>query len=203
MPEYSLEHRYNIFLNTLQKELDRMFSAQAEFIKCKEGCSYCCERGEYPFSKTEFEYLLEGFKELDTETKLKVLENIALLNEQRAKSTEKPFMHTCPFLINHSCSVYNNRGLICRTFGLLCEHENGRLTMPFCQEYGLNYSSVYDEKVGQISDEKVNQCSTEPKAYRISRDNVMKLSIARNLDIEWGESKTILDYCNEYDLANM
>ena len=54
MPDYSLKKRYEIFLYTLNKELQKMFDNQAEFIKCKEGCSYCCEQGEYPFSELEF-----------------------------------------------------------------------------------------------------------------------------------------------------
>lgn len=203
MVDFDLIKRYTIFLHTLNKELERMFANQAEFIKCKEGCSFCCEHGEYPFSKLEFDYLLEGYKKLDSETKFKILENIARINEEQTKSNETPFMHDCPFLINKRCSVYENRGIICRTFGLLCEHDDGRLTMPFCQEKGLNYSQVYDNEIGQITSEKVEQCKTEPQAYRISRDNIQNLSIAKNLDIDWGESKTMIDYINESDIYEL
>ena len=203
MVDFDLMKRYTIFLHTLNGELGRMFENQAEFIMCKEGCSFCCEHGEYPLSKLEFDYLLEGYKKLDSETKFKILENIARINEEQTKSTETPFMHDCPFLINKRCSVYENRGIICRTFGLLCEHDDGRLTMPFCQDKGLNYSNVFDDEVGQITSEKVDQCQTEPRAFRVSRDNIQNLSIAKNLDIEWGESKTMIDYINESNIYEL
>ena len=76
MPDFSLKKRYEIFLYTLNKELQKMFDNQAEFIKCKEGCSYCCEKGEYPFSELEFNYLIEGYKQLDSNTKKIIKENI-------------------------------------------------------------------------------------------------------------------------------
>jgi len=205
MTEYDLKKRYQIFLNLFEKELEKMFKNQAEFIKCKEGCSYCCERGEYPFSKLEFDYLLEGYKTLDEETKKQILLNIAVINEKKSMHKEGTFMYDCPFLINHRCSVYQNRGIICRTFGLLCEHNDGRLTMPFCQEYGLNYAQIYDTEKKQLVVEKDGQplCQTEPQAYRISRDNVQNLSMAKNLDLDWGESKTLIDYLNESDILNL
>jgi len=204
MTEFTLQKRYQIFLKTFQKEIDRMFLEQAEFIKCKEGCSYCCEKGEYPFSKLEFEYLLEGYKKLEPEQKKKILFNIARVNEKKAQNNNENFMYDCPFLINNRCSVYENRGIICRTFGLLCEHDNERLTMPFCQSLGLNYSKIYDKEKGQLITEKDGQklCETEPRAYRIARENVLNLSIAKNLNIDWGESKTLIDYLNEYDIIN-
>lgn len=205
MTEYTLEKRYQIFLKFFQKELGKMFSNQAEFIKCKEGCSYCCEKGEYPFSRLEFDYLLQAYKTLPAETKGRILFNIAQVNEKMSKHKEGLFMYDCPFLINKSCSVYENRGIICRTFGLLCEHDDGRLTMPFCQEYGLNYSKVYNKEKGQIITTCNGQklCQTEPKAYRIAREHVQNLSVAKDLDLDWGESKTLIDFLNESNIAEL
>ncbi len=202
MPDFSLKKRYEIFLYTLNKELQKMFDNQSEFIKCKEGCSYCCEKGEYPFSELEFNYLIDGYKKLDENTKKIIKENIKTINEEKKQNTEKIFMHKCPFLINKRCSVYNNRGIICRTFGLLCEHNDGRLTIPFCHEYGLNYAQLYDKELGQLIDERdgVKLSKTEPAAYRIERDNIMNLSIAKNLNIVWGNSKTMLDLINQTNI---
>lgn len=202
MPDFSLKKRYEIFLYTLNKELQKMFDNQSEFIKCKEGCSYCCEKGEYPFSELEFNYLIDGYKQLDENTKKIIKENIKTINEEKKQNTEKIFMHKCPFLINKRCSVYNNRGIICRTFGLLCEHNDGRLTIPFCHEYGLNYAQLYDKELGQLIDERdgIKLSKTEPAAYRIERDNIMNLSIAKNLNIVWGDSKTMLDFINQTNI---
>lgn len=204
MPDFSLKKRYEIFLYTLNKELQKMFDNQAEFIKCKEGCSYCCEKGEYPFSELEFNYLIEGYKQLDSNTKKIIKENIKQINKEKSKNTDKIFMHKCPFLINKRCSVYNNRGIICRTFGLLCEHNDGRLTIPFCHEYGLNYAQLYDKELGQLIDERdgIKLSKTEPAAFRIERDNIMNLSIAKNLNIVWGDSKTMIDFINQTNIDN-
>lgn len=202
MPDYSLKKRYEIFLYTLNKELQKMFDNQAEFIKCKEGCSYCCEKGEYPFSELEFNYLIEGYKQLDSNTKKIIKENIKQINKEKSKNTDKIFMHKCPFLIDKRCSVYKNRGIICRTFGLLCEHNDGRLTIPFCHEYGLNYAQLYDKELGQLIDERdgIKLSKTEPAAFRIERDNIMNLSIAKNLNIVWGDSKTMIDFINRTNI---
>ena len=202
MPDYSLKKRYEIFLYTLNKELQKMFDNQAEFIKCKEGCSYCCEQGEYPFSELEFNYLIEGYKQLDSNTKKIIKENIKQINKEKSKNTDKMFMHKCPFLIDKRCSVYKNRGIICRTFGLLCEHNDGRLTIPFCHEYGLNYAQLYDKELGQLIDERdgIKLSKTEPAAFRIERDNIMNLSIAKNLNIVWGDSKTMIDFINQTNI---
>ncbi len=202
MPDFSLKKRYEIFLYTLNKELQKMFDNQAEFIKCKEGCSYCCEKGEYPFSELEFNYLIEGYKQLDSNTKKIIKENIKQINKEKSKNTDKIFMHKCPFLIDKRCSVYNNRGIICRTFGLLCEHNDGRLTIPFCHEYGLNYAQLYDKELGQLIDERdgIKLSKTEPAAFRIERDNIMNLSIAKNLNIVWGDSKTMIDFINQTNI---
>lgn len=202
MPDYSLKKRYEIFLYTLNKELQKMFNNQAEFIKCKEGCSYCCEKGEYPFSELEFNYLIEGYKQLDSNTKKIIKENIKQINKEKSKNTDKIFMHKCPFLIDKRCSVYQNRGIICRTFGLLCEHNDGRLTIPFCHEYGLNYAQLYDKELGQLIDERdgIKLSKTEPAAFRIERDNIMNLSIAKNLNIVWGDSKTMIDFINQTNI---
>ena len=204
MPDYSLKKRYEIFLYTLNKELQKMFDNQAEFIKCKEGCSYCCEKGEYPFSELEFNYLIEGYKQLDSNTKKIIKENIKQINKEKSKNTDKIFMHKCPFLIDKRCSVYQNRGIICRTFGLLCEHNDGRLTIPFCHEYGLNYAQLYDKELGQLIDERdgIKLSKTEPAAFRIERDNIMNLSIAKNLNIVWGDSKTMIDFINQTNIED-
>lgn len=204
MTDYSLEKRYEIFIYALNKELQKMFNNQSEFIKCKEGCSYCCEKGEYPFSELEFNYLMNGYKQLDKESISEIKENIKNINKEKNNNENKTFMYKCPFLINKRCSVYKYRGIICRTFGLLCAHNDGRLTIPFCHEYGLNYAQLYDKELGQLIDERngVKLSKTEPSAYKIERDNIMNLSIAKNLNIQWGDSKTLIEFINQSNILN-
>ena len=205
MDKFNLKKRYEIFIRLFNTQLLKMFENQQEFIKCEKGCSHCCEHGEYPFSRLEAEYLIYGYKKLPEEVKAKIKSNIKKLDKEKIKSDKQPFMYKCPMLIDNICSVYENRGIICRTFGLLCEKDDDKYTLPFCHELGLNYSNVYDEESGTIVDEKDGQklCKTEPKAYRISRNHVMSLSMARNLDLDWGESKTLYDYLKEYNVENL
>ena len=73
-----------------------MFDNQAEFIKCKEGCSYCCEKGEYPFSELEFNYLIEGYKQLDSNTKKIIKENIKQINNEKSTDLFR-YMRKLPY----------------------------------------------------------------------------------------------------------
>ena len=78
--------RYRAYLEFLDKELAKMFEAQKPFIKCKEGCAYCCKEGEYPISALAYINLMLCFNDLPDEIKDKVNENIAdLLEKERSK----------------------------------------------------------------------------------------------------------------------
>ena len=200
--ENDLKKRYSSFIDSLTLQLNKMFEDQKEFIKCKKGCAHCCKEGEYPFSKLEIEYLMDGYRKLPKDIKDSVKKNMEKLDIEYSKSEGKQFMYTCPLLVNNECVVYDYRGIICRTFGLLLDHGNEDYTMPFCHELSLNYAAVYDEESGTIVDEKngVKLCETEPKAYRATRDNIMNISVAKDLDLAWGESKTLYDYLKEYNL---
>ena len=71
--------RYEKFLEKLDKKLEKYFEEQCEFIKCKMGCSACCEVGEYPFSRLEAEYLMSGYMKLPADVQKQVKENIKQL----------------------------------------------------------------------------------------------------------------------------
>ena len=95
--------RYEKFLKeVLDPKLDKYFEEQCEFVKCKEGCSSCCEVGEYPFSRLELEYLMSGFVNLPFETKHKIKEEIKRLKR------EQPKMYKCVAFINTGelCAEY-------------------------------------------------------------------------------------------------
>ena len=101
----------------------------------------------YPFSEIEFEYIKTGLEALPKET----YEAIRIKCEKlRGQAVESEFLYECPFLMNGSCSVYQQRGLICRTFGLITENDTKQLTIPYCAEYGLNYSKVYDKETVEL-----------------------------------------------------
>ena len=86
--------RYRAYLEFLDKELAKMFEAQKPFIKCKEGCAYCCKEGEYPISELEYINLMLCFNDLPDEIKDKKYyvpgENDKLkINPQKLEQKEK------------------------------------------------------------------------------------------------------------------
>lgn len=184
---------YEYFITVITEEIGKMFEYQKEYICCHNGCSGCCEQGMYPFAELEFEYLKQGYDELAPEIKEKVKANVQALKQEYKG---EHFMYKCPMLIDGSCVVYKNRGMICRTFGLITENSEGNLTVPYCAGEGLNYSKVYDVESKKIYEEKVKELGYEvlPKAYNLSRKNLMNLSLAQNLQLDFGESRMLLEW---------
>ncbi len=188
---------YQKYLELIQNKIDGFFKQQEPFIFCKKGCSYCCENGEYPWSKMEFNYLVIGYNELDFKLKQEIAQNIISLKEQKKNFHGiGAFMHKCPFLINKTCAVYKYRGIVCRTFGLLSRKKDGQLTIPFCASMGLNYSNVYDMENHCISKEKCEKLNTniEPLLYRTEYDFLTQERFSSAYGFEFGEKKPLLDW---------
>ena len=183
--------RYKEYLEFLDKKLSKMFEAQKPFIKCKEGCAYCCKEGEYPLSELEYVYMMLTYNELDDELRDKVTENIITLLK---KSREK--MYECPFLVDNRCSIYKARGVICRTFGLLTVGSNDKLKVPFCQSLGLNFSKVIDREHKKIDEELVKKYNykNSPKTYCIDLKTLTDPDIFAGQSFEFGEIKKLIDW---------
>lgn len=180
--------RYREYLDFLDKKLSKMFAEQKTFIKCKEGCAYCCKEGEYPLSELEYINLMFAYNNLDINTKEKINENIAnLVNSKPAK------FYKCPFLINDRCAVYSARAIICRTFGLLSFDNKGKKRIPFCVDLGLNYANVYQN--GIIIDN--SEDGTEPVAYNIDRTFLRSAKFEKEFKIFFGEDKPLIEWLAE------
>lgn len=174
--------RYAEFLKIFDKRLEKYFEEQCEFIKCKEGCSTCCEVGEYPFSRLELEYLMSGFVNLPFEIKHKIKEEIKKLK------SEQPKMYKCPFLIDGLCSVYKYRGIVCRTHGLAWYDEmEDKIRLPYCVNIGLNYSKVFDRDTGEVFLEN-------PIRERLRIDTVLQSDEAQKYDLECGEIRPLIKW---------
>lgn len=197
--EFSELERYKKYLKSLDKILDKYFEDQKEYICCKKGCSHCCEKGSYPYSKTEFEYLLIGFFKLDSKEQQETIKRIkALKKEHESTENKREIMYRCPFL-NESgiCTVYDYRGLICRTFGLLKPDKNNEIIMPFCQSLGLNYSKIYNKAEKRLDETLIakHNCKNRPKAYNIGLKTIMsKEFFADETPIEFGEIKSLIEW---------
>ena len=181
---------YKVFLDILQGDLLAIFEHQKEYVCCKEGCSLCCESGNYPITNLEAEFLKEGYTLLPEELKKEISLKITKLKENPQE------MYECPFLINKRCSVYEHRPLICRTFGLIQKQNDGKTVMAFCRELGLNYAKVFDFETQKIDYEKVKELGYKniPQAYLIGLKNLMSKDFLGDNKLEFGEIKSLIDW---------
>lgn len=124
---------YPKFLEELDKRIESYFKAHSDFVCCKAGCSACCEKGDYPISDIELEYLMLGFANLNMDKKRQVQDNF--------KKMEKG--GKCPFLLDNLCSIYKYRPIICRTHGLAYVIKDGKVKLPYCVNEGKNYAKAY------------------------------------------------------------
>ena len=173
--------KYERFLKDFDKKLKKYFSQQSEHICCKEGCSGCCEIGDYPFTQLEMMYLMEGFKNLPTEIKIQVKNNLLAIKKNRFSTH---LFYKCPFLINKKCSVYKYRGLTCRTFGLAYLIDKKTVKLPECANEGLCYSKVY----------KDGELVTEPVKEDLSLLKITNSQLAKSNKLEFGESRSLVDW---------
>lgn len=189
-------YNYITYLEYLNKKLTDFFENQQEYICCQKGCSKCCRHGNYPFTEIEFEYLMFGFKKLDSAIQDSIKNKIINLNEQKITSTEEYFMHECPFLINDACSLYEYRGIICRTFGLMYYRDDGSTKVPFCAFEGLNYSNVVDAQNKTISEEKYKalNCTQEPLAFNVGYKFLTNKEHETGYGVKFGDCKPLLEW---------
>ena len=192
--------KYRIYLEYLEKKLGEYFQEQAPYIFCKAGCSSCCEKGEYPFTELEFAYLMLGVQTVDKETFKQIEQNIIKIKNDKANfvktENNKKFMHACPFLIDKKCSLYNYRGLICRSHGLAFFSKDKKILVPACVDEGLNYSNVYDFDKKMISSEKYKQTgiAQEPLAHNVGVYYLTKNEITEALKLDFGEIKPMHEF---------
>ncbi len=180
--------RYEKFLKDFDDILKTIIEDQKRYLKCKKGCSLCCKQGDYPFSQLEFSYLTQGYINLPANQKILIQQNIRNLLMDKKEFKGERFEHKCPFLINDECSVYEYRGIICRTFGL-CYYDDikGCVKLPECVNFGLNYSEFYDSKNHTLNIQNVPRIN-----LRI--DRVLNSQLADTYNLECGEIRPMLEW---------
>ena len=193
--------RYTEYINLIEANyLKKFFEIQKPYIHCKEGCSACCEIGEYPVSEIELMYMVAGYKTLPEDLQSEIIKNADKIKQERPANSNEVYLYKCPFLLNKKCAIYNYRAIICRTHGLLfyITDKSGKThnKMPACVSDGLNYSEVYDPVNNTISPEMwaESKIPVEPKAYNISREVIMSNAKNAGFDIAFGESKALIDW---------
>ena len=174
-------NRYKQFLEIFDEHIKELFEEQKKYIKCKRGCSFCCEHGNYPFSRLEMEYIMSGYIKLPNDIK-----DIIRKNLSNIKNKED---YICPFLINNLCSLYQYRALTCRIHGL-AYLSNKKLKMPECVNIGLNYSNVYQKQTKEV-------IIKNPITENLRIDEIFGLEIAKKFNLEKGEIRKLIDWFSE------
>lgn len=94
-----------------------------ELSQCKKGCSQCCEVKLSVFS-VEADFIREWWKKLPEETQK---------NLRDIWKTQPGEEGKCDFLVNHDCTIYEARPVICRSQGLpLRFKDEGQLYLDIC-----------------------------------------------------------------------
>ena len=189
--------QYKQYLNSIQSLLDSYFEHQSDYICCKKGCAHCCEKGVYPYSELEFNYLMLGVLNLPDNKKIEIAKRIDELKKNYKDFKGDEFTHRCPFLDeDKTCTVYDYRGIICRNFGILQINDSGKVLMPFCQELGLNYSTVYSDKERKFDFSHIEELGYKhaPKPFPVSRNLLMDKDLFKDEPLDFGESKALIEW---------
>lgn len=174
-------NKYKKFLKEFDKKLSGYFKEQKEYICCREGCSGCCEVGDYPFTQLEMMYLMEGYKKLPPMIQLQVKNNLMQIKNNRVSTH---FYYTCPFLLNKKCSVYNYRGITCRTFGLAYLTDKNTVKLPECVNENLSYSKVSKDGI----------LTVEPVKENLNLLEITNGEMAKKYKLDFGMSRSLIDW---------
>lgn len=195
---------YVAYLKFLDEKFNRFFEKQKPYIFCKKGCGKCCRNAHFPYTQIEINYLVAGAWLLPPETQDIIADNIARVMEERKNNENKSFRYDCPFLIKNECSVYEYRGIICRSFGLMTVGLDEKIKVPFCWEQGLNYSNVMQDDGKKVSVEKFKMLNVkeEPVAFNISYKFLTDPDFSRGFNFEFGETKPLIEWFVKDEVNN-
>lgn len=194
---------YKIYLKLIhERMLNKYFEEQSPYLCCQNGCAHCCQKGQYPMSEIEVKFILSKMASLEKSLQETILYNIQSIIKEKntSKLQREDFFYQCPFLINSSCSVYENRALICRTHGLMFFIDdntgNEKYKIPFCVHLGLNYSNVYDKEQNTITEELIKKVGAKcpPQAYNLSLRTLTNKKITSELGFEFGKFKPLIEW---------
>jgi Fe-S-cluster containining protein len=113
--------KYKVLLGEIDKHSAILEVLHKKHIKCKNGCALCCI--DFSVFPIEFYFMLNELKEQNVKHE-----------PDRDLSTD-----ICIFLLNNSCTIYNQRPIMCRTHGLplLYAYNNGEWELSACE---LNFT---------------------------------------------------------------
>lgn len=176
--------KYKALLEAVMPIIDEHFVMQKDYIKCRIGCSHCCQGGYYPVTKSEAKLMKEGFDILEASLREKITQKANSLEREREQFVNEgneflKFKYSCPLLVDDKCSIYEHRPIICRTQGLIVQSisKETAFNMPACVYIGLNYANVWDENIQFFSEAKRKALNIEvpPVALDFSYESLLEV----------------------------
>ena len=138
-----------------------------------------------------------GYNKLEPGTKKIIRDKILNVIEEKITFDGEKFLYECPFLIDNACALYQYRGILCRTFGLMWwEENNSKINIPFCAFEGLNYSNVLDENTKTLSAAKFlnSGFEQEPIAHNVCYKFLTDKQHEMKYNINFGEVRQLIDW---------
>jgi Fe-S-cluster containining protein len=113
--------KYKMLLDEIQKHTAILEEMHHEHIKCRNGCDLCCI--DFSLFPVEFYFILNELKKGN-------------FKPESVVNTENEI---CIFLKNRSCTIYQQRPIMCRTHGLplLYANDDGEWELSACE---LNFT---------------------------------------------------------------
>ena len=122
-----MKENYRAILERADAHFDSVMRAQPQNLQCGRGCSLCCY-GLFEIGSGDVPVIAEGLEKLHPARRKKVIQRALELaapnlRELSAEEKEAFFDRTqatpCPNLDESgACMMYEDRPLVCRTFGL-------------------------------------------------------------------------------------
>ena len=157
--------KYKILLNEIQKQTTILEEMHHEHIKCRNGCAMCCT--DFSVFPVEFHFILNELKKRN-------------FKPESGVNTENEI---CVFLKNNSCTIYQQRPIMCRTHGLplLYANDDGEWELSACE---LNFTEF---DIDDFTDENtLPQDKYNSKLFLLNRE-----FIAEFTDIKYSETDLI------------
>jgi uncharacterized protein len=110
----------------IDRKCSRLWNIHQSLMKCREGCAFCCQ--SFKIFPLEFYSIQQS------------------MIDKPAQVAKKFKPECCKFLIDNTCSIYENRPIICRTHGYpltRLNEEAGAYEISFCD---LNFTDFTLEK---------------------------------------------------------
>jgi Fe-S-cluster containining protein len=114
--------KYREVRNTIDKHVSALEKKHNKHMVCRKGCDLCCM--DYSILPVEFYSVLKDLKSRN------------FTPEKNNQDSE----NGCVFLVNHACTIYAERPMICRTHGLplIFANDDGEFELSACE---LNFTS--------------------------------------------------------------